>query len=136
MTFIVKIYSLLVATIVIIPSRMVYNTAASSAKIFCTDSVDFGKCQDRFRPFFGPKMTPFTWTLFVKYSRETATKTFHWFEITQWEKQILSSTCGWGISWWLQQRTLVDRITRHQNWYRQCPETWMNNSRRMIRWLI
>ena len=30
---------------------MAYNTTASFDKLTCTDYVDFGKCQDRFRQF-------------------------------------------------------------------------------------
>ena len=30
---------------------MAYNTTASLDKLFCTDYVDFGKCQDRFGQF-------------------------------------------------------------------------------------
>ena len=30
---------------------MAYNTSASLDKLTCTDYVDYGNCQDRFRPF-------------------------------------------------------------------------------------
>ena len=33
----------------------VHNTTASSGKLTCTEHVDFGKCQDRFRKFFWSK---------------------------------------------------------------------------------
>ena len=34
---------------------MTYNTTASLDKLTCTDYVEFGKCQDRFRQFFWSK---------------------------------------------------------------------------------
>ena len=56
-----KKQSLLSATIILSCSPMAYNTTASLEKLTCTDFVDFGKCQDRFGQFFGPKTIPTTW---------------------------------------------------------------------------
>ena len=43
---------------------MAYNTTETLDKLTCTDSVDFGKSQDRYLDaFLGPKMTPTTWIL-------------------------------------------------------------------------
>ena len=44
--------TLLSATSILSRSPMAYNTTASLDKLTCTDYVDFGKCQDRFRRFF------------------------------------------------------------------------------------
>ena len=42
---------------------MAYNTTETLDKLTCTDYVDFGKSQDRFGAFFGPKTTPTIWIL-------------------------------------------------------------------------
>ena len=51
LTFVNKNKSLLSATSIPPCSPMAYNTAASLDKLTCPDSVDFGKCQDRFGQF-------------------------------------------------------------------------------------
>ena len=50
--------------------EMAYNTTATLDKLALTKYVDFGKCQERFGRFFGPKMTPTTWIFNSKCSRE------------------------------------------------------------------
>ena len=60
-TFIHKNKPLLLATSFLSRSPRAYNTTASLDKLTFTDYVDFGKLQDRFGHFFGPKMIPFTW---------------------------------------------------------------------------
>ena len=37
-----------------------------------------------------------------------------WQEVLQWEKQISTSSCDWGISWSLSQKTLVEKKIYHQ----------------------
>ena len=44
-----KIKSLLSATSILSRSPIAYNTTETLEKLACTDYVDFGKCQDRFR---------------------------------------------------------------------------------------
>ena len=56
-----------------------------------------------------------------------------WPKILQWEKQISTSLCDWGISWSMQQKILLERKIWPQCWYLQCPETWMNNSNWLTR---
>ena len=48
LTFIHKNKSILSTTTFIFPSRMAYHTTVSLEKLTSTDSVDFGKCRDRF----------------------------------------------------------------------------------------
>ena len=50
-----KINSLLSATSILSRSPMAYNTSAFLDKLACTDYVDFGKSQDRFRQIFWSK---------------------------------------------------------------------------------
>ena len=78
--------------------------------------------------FLGPKMTPYTRMSKIKFSTETTKETFAFSKILQWERQISTSWCNWGISWLLQQKIFVERKTCDQRWYPQCPKTWMNNS--------
>ena len=51
-----KIKSLLSATSILSRSPMAYNTTETLNKLACTDSVDFGKIQDRFGRFFWSKI--------------------------------------------------------------------------------
>ena len=60
-TFFHKNKSLLSATSILSRSPMAYNTTISFDKLTCTDYVDFGKGQDRFGHFLGPKTIPTTW---------------------------------------------------------------------------
>ena len=68
-SFIVKSCSFLSATSVLSLSPMAHNTTATQDKLTFTEYVDFGKCQNRFGDFLGPKMTPTTWILNSKFSR-------------------------------------------------------------------
>ena len=56
LTFIHKNKSLPSATSILLRSPMAYNTTAFLNKLTCTDYVDFGKCQDRFRQFSWSKI--------------------------------------------------------------------------------
>ena len=56
LTFIHRNKSLLPATSIPSRSPMAYNTTTSLDKLTCTNYVDFGKCQDRFRRFSWSKM--------------------------------------------------------------------------------
>ena len=51
LTFFHKNKSLLSSTSFLSRSSMAFNTTASLDKLTCTDYVDIGKCQDRFRQF-------------------------------------------------------------------------------------
>ena len=61
LTLIHKNESLPSATSILSRSPMAYNTTASLDKLTYTNYVDFGKIQDRFGHFFGPKLIPTTW---------------------------------------------------------------------------
>ena len=135
LSFIHKNKSLLSATSILSRSLMAYNTTASLDKLTCTDYVEFCKSQPDLDNFLGPKMIPTTWMLNSNYSRKMTTKSSDWSKILQWQRQIATYLCGWGISWSWQFKTLLEEKVWPQWWYLQCPKTRMNNSNWLTRWL-
>ena len=88
--------------------------------------------------FVGPKMTPTTGMLNLKCSWETTSKIWwksDWWKTLKRERRISTSSCDWGISWSLQQKSYVEKITCLQCWYQQCTKTWRNNSNWLLKWL-
>ena len=55
LTFIYKTNPILSTTSILYRSPMAYNTTTSLDRLTCTNSVVFGKCQDRFGQFFWSK---------------------------------------------------------------------------------
>ena len=83
--------------------------------------------------FLGPIMTPATFMLNLKRSRQPTTESFSCSKISLWEKQFSSSSCDWATRWPLQQKTSAESKTCPQCWYQHCPQTWMNNANWLTR---
>ena len=47
-------------------------------------------------------------------SRKMTTEAFTWSKISQWDRQISTSSCKWGVNWSLQQKTSVESKTGPQ----------------------
>ena len=128
-TLVLQKYSLLSTSSILSRLPTAHNTTASSDKLPCYDYVDSGKCQNTFENFLGPKTVQNTWTKDSKFSKMTKTKIFDWHRTLQFERQISTHSCDCGISWSLQQKTLVEReACWYQCSYQQCPKTKINKS--------
>ena len=83
----------------------------------------------------GRKMTPSTCILNMNCSKETTIVTLAWSKISKWDRQTSTTPYEWGINWYLRQKTLVEKKTCTQCWWKQCRKVSMNNSKCLTRWL-
>ena len=116
-------------------STITYNATALSDRLTCTDSVDFGKCQDRFENSIGPKLIPITWMYYWKFWKKDDNKVSEWYKILQCDEQISASSCDWEISGSLQPKTSTESKICLQCWYQECPKAWTNKSNWLTNWL-
>ena len=117
------------------PKTIAQNTIVSMDKLTCAEYVDFGYCQYRFGQLSWSESDSNYLDVQFNFSRKMATKSYDWFKISHWQKQISTSLIDWVISWSLQRKTLLQRKTCPQCWYLQCPKTWMNHSDWITSWL-
>ena len=100
------------ATSILCRSSAADNTTASLDKLTCTEYADFGICQDSFGQFFWSKNC--SNYLDVKFQKKRQQRFLTGKKILQWDRQNSTSSCGCGISWSLQPRTLVETKTCFQ----------------------
>ena len=133
LTSIHKYKSLPSATSFLSRSPMAHNTTASLDKLNCTDYVDFRKCQDRFGQIPWSKNDFNYLDVKLKLFKKDDNQEFRPVQNRTMGKRILTSLCDWGISWSMQQKSLLERKIWCQCWYLHCTMTWMNNSNWLTR---
>ena len=113
---------------------MVYNTTASLGKLTCTDSVDFGKCQDRFGRFSFSKND----SIYLDVKLKNFKKGDKEFRLVQ---NFTMGEADFNQFLRLRNHLLIEaenfagEENRLQLCYQHCPKTWMNKSNWRTSWL-
>ena len=123
------------ATSMLSRSTMDYNTTASLEKLTCTDYVDFGKCDDRFRHFFWSQKDSIYLDVKLKDFRKAGKNYFQLVQYLTMGEADFKQFLRLRNQLVIQQKTLLERKTYPHCWYQHCPKTWMNNSSWLKRWL-
>ena len=125
------------ATSIISRSPVAYHTTASFDKLTCTDYVDFGNCQDRFGRLFWSKNDSNYLDVKLKVLKRSDNK-----ESNLVKKNLTMGEIDFNQFMPLRNRLVFaaknfarERKMCPQCWYQHCPKTWMNNSKRLTRWL-
>ena len=107
---------------------MAYNTTASLDKLTCTDYVDFGKCQDRFRRFSWTKNdSNYLDIKFKVFKREDKNAEFRLRQNLSMGETDFDQFIRQRNKLVLQQTTLSEKKICRHFFNLHCPKTWRSN---------